>query len=216
MKVAVQQPHFLPWPPYWHKMLSVDTFVLWTGIPYSYGEYINRVQHAKAWLTLPVNVPIGTLIRDVTLSNDARRLAKIAKTLQQYRGPYSKRLEEIVGMVAEIKPGDSLAYVNGRLLAAGLRALGAKDLVLIEEAETPTNESKTGRIADVIRKFAPEATEYYSGRGALDYMGGETLDGIRVRWQSLEGFDPSVSIVQLIANEPDPIDWLMSSGSWSA
>ena len=63
MKVAANQPHFLPWPAYWHKVLSVDAFLLMFGVDYSNGEYINRIKHAGAWLTLPVSVPMGTPIR---------------------------------------------------------------------------------------------------------------------------------------------------------
>ncbi len=58
MKVAIHQPHFLPWLGYLHRMASVDLFVVLDHVQFERRNYQNRSQiridDEARWLTIPV------------------------------------------------------------------------------------------------------------------------------------------------------------------
>ncbi len=58
MKIAIHQPHFLPWLGYLHRMASVDAFVLLDHVQFERRNYQNRtmirMNGAAHWLTVPV------------------------------------------------------------------------------------------------------------------------------------------------------------------
>jgi hypothetical protein len=58
MKVAIHQPHFLPWLGYLHRMASVDLFVVLDHVQFERRNYQNRSQiridNEARWLTIPV------------------------------------------------------------------------------------------------------------------------------------------------------------------
>jgi hypothetical protein len=58
MKVAIHQPHFLPWLGYLHRMAQVDTFVVLDHVQFERRNYQNRtmirMEDEARWLTVPV------------------------------------------------------------------------------------------------------------------------------------------------------------------
>ena len=58
MKVAIHQPHFLPWLGYLHRMAQVDVFVLLDHVQFERRNYQNRtmirMNDEARWLTVPV------------------------------------------------------------------------------------------------------------------------------------------------------------------
>ena len=58
MKVAIHQPHFLPWLGYLHRMAQADVFVLLDSVQFERRNYQNRtmirMNDQGHWLTVPV------------------------------------------------------------------------------------------------------------------------------------------------------------------
>ena len=58
MKVAIHQPHFLPWLGYLHRMAQVDAFILLDHVQFERRNYQNRtmirMEDEARWLTVPV------------------------------------------------------------------------------------------------------------------------------------------------------------------
>jgi hypothetical protein len=58
MRIAIHQPHFLPWLGYLHRMAQVDAFVLLDHVQFERRNYQNRtmirMNGASHWLTVPV------------------------------------------------------------------------------------------------------------------------------------------------------------------
>ena len=214
MKVAIQQPHFLPWPGYWHKLLTADRFLLWDAVGFAKGEYINRIRHDGAWLTLPVSASLNEPIRQVKLTTDARALRKVAVTVMHTQGKYRSRLDRVVEKLRKIEPGSSMNLLNITLLQEVMWTLVPKGPELLVVGEIGAGETKTNRLLDVLTTHAPEMTTYLTGIGALDYLDKEAFGGIPIWWQNIAGFDPEQSILTLIAQEPDPYDRIMSMGGW--
>ena len=58
MRVAIHQPHYLPWLGYLHRMAQADLFIVLDHVQFERGNYQNRTQvrvnGAAHWLTVPV------------------------------------------------------------------------------------------------------------------------------------------------------------------
>lgn len=54
MKIAIHQPNFIPWFPYFYKMHRADIFVLLTECQFEKNGYQNRARIAGRWWTMPV------------------------------------------------------------------------------------------------------------------------------------------------------------------
>lgn len=54
MKVAIHQPNFVPWYPYFYKMAMVDKFILLKYVQFEKNNYQNRFHIEDKWITKPV------------------------------------------------------------------------------------------------------------------------------------------------------------------
>jgi hypothetical protein len=58
MRIAIHQPHYLPWLGLLHHMAQADLFVLLDHVRFERGNYQNRTQvrinGVPHWLTVPV------------------------------------------------------------------------------------------------------------------------------------------------------------------
>src|SRR5438132_1511588 len=71
MKVAIHQPHYLPWLGDFAKWAAADLFVLLDTVQYEKNGWQNRnrikTREGPRWLTVPVNARLGTAIHAVTV-----------------------------------------------------------------------------------------------------------------------------------------------------
>lgn len=94
MKIAINQPYYLPYLGYFQLLAAADLFVAYENVAYTRKSWIsrNRLQgKAKApyYISLPtVKVPNGTLIRDVLLHDSAP--SEVDKLLLRIRMDYAK------------------------------------------------------------------------------------------------------------------------------
>lgn len=213
MRVSSHQPAFLPWAGFWHKVLSVDTFVLSCGVQWAKDGYLNRIQHQGAWLTVPVDARDDSPINQVRVGNDTRRISKTWKAAAQVSGPYKKRIEGVVYELMNVAPGENIAALNMRLIFAICDALRveAKFHMCFDVGEGVT---KTDRLDRRLAATVPEMTSFYMGQGTASYFEAERFKRVPCFVQDPSSFKDSPSIVQLISNEPDPVDWIMSRGRW--
>ena len=92
MKVAIHQPHLLPWLGYLHRMASVDLFVVLDHVQFERRNYQNRSQiridNEARWLTVPViQRSQKELITEKEIDNSVEWGAKHFATLKHaYRG----------------------------------------------------------------------------------------------------------------------------------
>lgn len=54
MKIAIHQPNFVPWYPYFYKMAMVDKFILLKYVQFEKNNYQNRFNIQDKWVTKPV------------------------------------------------------------------------------------------------------------------------------------------------------------------
>ena len=85
VKVAIQQPTFIPYAGYFQLMKEADVFILLDNVQFSKQSWQQRnkvsINDKDVWLTVPVVHKHGQLIKDVQIS-DAGKVYNIDKKLQ--------------------------------------------------------------------------------------------------------------------------------------
>lgn len=213
MIVAIHQPQYLPWLPYFDKADQADVFVYLDTVQYQKNGVQNRNQVLTAqgpkWLTLPVHASLAHSIRETRLA-DPRAAVTHARTIAQeyrralFRAWFAEGLQPILGQswetLAEINYATSewmmekLGIATRRVRASELGVSGAgEDLVLA-----------------ICRELG--ATIYLSGTGARAYQSVENFqaNGIELRYQAYRNqpypqchdteFVPDLSALDLLLN----------------
>ncbi len=71
MKIAIHQPHYLPWLGDFAKWAAADLFVFLDTVQYEKNGWQNRnrikTRDGPRWLTVPVRARLGTAIHDVAV-----------------------------------------------------------------------------------------------------------------------------------------------------
>lgn len=190
MKIAINQPYFLPYLGYFQLIAAADLFVAYENVAYTRKSWIsrNRLQgKAKEpyFISLPtVKVTTGTLIKDVHLHHTTNQA--IIKLLRRIRTDYAKAMyfNEIFGEVEEMlmmAPRTTLVAFNNHCLEWGCdlldlqakRSLEHKGLLGFEDELSTSQQyrafdTKSQRVFGLMSHFGANHYLNLSG-GALLY-----------------------------------------------
>ena len=90
MLLAIHQPSFMPWLPWFQKVGFSDTFVFLNHVQYPKGKYCNRFHLDGKWFTMSVEKGLDPIITKKYVDPE-RDWKKIKKGLPQYRSILDKR-----------------------------------------------------------------------------------------------------------------------------
>ena len=216
MKVAIHQPHYLPWLGYLAKWAEADVFVFLDTVQFEKNGWQNRNRIKTAagpqWLTVPVRARLGTAIADVAIDTAQpwarrhlraielayRRAAGWAGYGEDLRAFYSRPWGELA----------ALAVANACWLAS---ALGIATPSRLASELTVTATDPTERLVEICR--AVGGTTYLAGRDGVQYMDLKRFRhaGLEVRAQAYEPpiypqlhgpFVPALSGLDLLLSNP--------------
>jgi len=171
MRVALHQSQYLPWPPYFKKMMAVDCFVLMDNVQFQKNGMQNRNQvrnkQGAFWLTIPVSGKLEDHIADKRIA-DAGWTRKHWQSLQTaygrapYWGQHKKALE-----VLYQGSYTTLGEVNEVFIRFFLRVLEI-DIPVVSLSSLNVNGSKSSLVLNACK--ALNADCYVSGHGAFGYL----------------------------------------------
>jgi len=214
MHVAVLQSAYVPWRGFFDIIASVDLFVIYDDVQYSKGSWRNRnklkTPAGPKWLTVPVNVSLGQPIADVTIEYGTK------DWIAQHRGLIDQALRDAPFYEDSVRPWSEcvatrpthLSELNVALLRTycGLLGIGTR---FADSRDFALEGSSTERLLMLLK--AVGATSYLSGPAAEAYLDLASFReaGIDLYYKTYdyapypqqgEGFQPDVSILDLIAN----------------
>jgi len=233
MKLAIHQPHYLPWLGYFAKWSAADLFVFLDTVQYEKNGWQNRnrikTRDGTRWLTVPVRARLGTPIRDVLVdAGQPWRARHVAAIESAYGGArcWARYRDELHGLYRrEWELLTPVALASAEWLA---RALGITTPTrLASEIGLPDRlaPDATARLVALCR--AVGADTYLAGRDGALYMDMAQFQaaGIAVETQQYEHpvyaqqhgeFVPSLSAVDLLLNHGDEALGILCEGStWS-
>lgn len=172
MKVAIHQPHYLPWLPYLMKIEECDAFIFLDSVDFQKNGLQNRNQiktsQGAHWLTVPVQQRFGQKIRDVKIDNRVDWRRKHWQSIQQcYRKAaafksYERDLEELYSL-----PWTWLNELNIALVTLMLRWTNIHTPIMMS-----SSMNGEGTASDLVLALCLEvgAKQYLSGTGGRNYL----------------------------------------------
>ena len=212
--VAIHQPQYLPWLPWFAKAAASDIFVYLDNVQYQKNGVQNRNQIKSAsgplWLTVPVRASLDMEIRSVPIDGN-HWVAKHQKSLlQNYaKAPFVQLLtEEIVPILT--REWANLADLNIALTEWIFTYLGLQTR-RIRASELQATGNKQDLVVNLCKELG--TNQYLSGIGASAYQNEEDFkaQGIELSYfhfatkeysqqYSKLGFVPGLSFVDLLLN----------------
>jgi len=221
-RYAIHQPHYLPYPGFFHKMLNCDGFVILDTcqMKRSSGadvfENRNRIKtpNGVKWLTVPITRKrkSGITFKEALIAGSAWRAEHIHKLEAAYRG--SEHFAEGMALAKAILLPEHRTMAGLGLYCAQISAkmLGIEPrLGILLVSQKYDRMGIQGDAALIGLCKALGATEYISGPGGRDYIDPGLFEkaGIELIWQEYEPieyrqqhgeFEPNLSIIDVIFN----------------
>ena len=172
MNVAIHQPQYLPWLPYFMKIAESDIFIFLDTVDFQKNGLQNRNQIKTAqgahWLTVPVKQQLGQKICDVKIDNSKKWRRKHWQTIQQCysKAPafkeYKTSFEDLYA-----REWEDLSELNIELTSLMLSIMKI-DTKIIRSSQMKA----TGTASELVLNLCLEvgATRYLSGEGGKNYL----------------------------------------------
>jgi hypothetical protein len=233
VKVAIHQPHYLPWLGYFAKWAAADLFVFLDTVQYEKNGWQNRnrikTRDGPRWLTIPVHARLGMTIRDVTIDAGqpwrARHFGAIDNAYagapswprhrDALRGFYDREWERLAPLAVE-----SARWLAGALGVSIPTRLASE--LAVADASRP---DATARLVAICQ--AVGADTYLAGRDGAIYLDASQFAsaGIVVATQRYDHpayaqrhgeFAPFLSALDLLLMHGDEaLDILCGGNTWS-
>lgn len=230
MKVAIHQPHYLPWLGYLAKWAAADLFIVLDTVQYEKNGWQNRnrikTRDGARWLTVPVHARLGTPIREVIIDTTQPWRTRHLHAIEHAYGatrPFPRYRDALVGFYArEWAHFAALAVASAEWLG---RALGIPTPFRLASELGVTPTDPTGRLVALCR--AVGADTYLAGRDGARYMDPTRFDaaGIALLYQDYHHpvyaqphgeFVPFLSALDLLLTHGDEGLGILSEGdAWS-
>lgn len=226
-KIVISQPMFFPWIGLFEQIRLADIYVHYDDVQFSKGGFSNRVQikteNGFKWLTVPLLKPkLGMKINEAKINNMTNwRRSHMSFLLQTYKSaPFQSDMLEIVNSVYN-KQSTTVADISINSIQEVCKYYGLTNTVFHCSSELDVKGQSSQRVLDIVKLL--EGKVYITGHGAKNYMNHELFEENKIKIEYMdykrtpypqlyEGFDPHVSILDLIANAGRKgIQWIHST-----
>jgi hypothetical protein len=172
VKLAIHQPQYLPWLPYFLKIEESDLFIFLDTVDFQKNGLQNRNQiktsQGGQWLTVPVMQQLGQKIAQTTIDNKTNWRKKHWQAIQQCYGRaaafgrYAQELEDVYA-----REWTNLSELNIELTVMMMQCLGITTPVIKSSEMTAS-----GVASELVLNLCLEAKadRYLSGTGGMNYL----------------------------------------------
>lgn len=170
MIITIHQPNFVPWYPFFEKMMQADVFIILGHCQFEKNGYQNRFFLKHDWNTMSVIKGMYP-IKDKIYANPYGDWSKIKNKLSEYSD-----------ILTEMDP-----YISNNLYRTNVSIIKhlAKKLNITTDIveDYPTDLTSTDRLVDLCKHYG--GTTYLAGQGGKSYLDENkfTESGIRVIYQ---------------------------------
>lgn len=171
MTIAIHQPQYIPWIPYFSKIKQSDVFVLLDDVQYQKNGMQNRnyvwSKNGELRLTIPIKANLGDKINEVPIA-EKKIIKNHWRSLEMnYRkAPY---FNEVAAWMEPLFLEEHVLLndIATKFIYQALKYLNIATPVLIA-SELEKDGAKSDLVLSICQNL--KADKYLTGSGALDYM----------------------------------------------
>lgn len=222
MRVSVIQSNYIPWKGYFDIIANSDLMVFYDDVQFTKNDWRNRNQirtsQGMTWLTVPVGTNIDRKINEVQITDPTWQKKHWKTIFVNYKkAPHFDSMAPIIEGLYTQKIWTNLSEMN----QAFIKKISSECLKIETKFDYVENYGISGdrqeRLIDLLRQVG--ATEYLTGPSALAYLNKDLFkrndikvvvkkyDSYPTYPQRYEGYEPSVSIIDLLmccgSNSPE-------------
>lgn len=174
MRVAIHQPNFVPWRPFFAKMAAVDVFVILTKCQFNRRHFQHRFKYQERWYSMSVHdIQHFEAIENKRYLKPQEDWAAIKRRLPQFV-PWFSQFDDL------IQP--ELWRCNMAIILRMAQLLHIKTEIIQDPTPSCTG---TDRLVEIC--YALNAKTYLAGRSGANYMDPQkfTERGIEVEYQTV-------------------------------
>lgn len=185
MRIAINQPNYLPWRGYFDFFKQSNLFVFYDDVQYTRQDWRNRniikTPDGPGWLQIPVeDYPKNANINEIKVRDNGWKIRHVEILRQNYmHAPY---YGEVMGIVEDAFSADTkkLSDLDILLTKKMLEYIGISRQIVLSSDVGFAELSRTDRLVAICKKLG--GTEYITGEAAKDYLEPEKFGDIRVLW----------------------------------
>lgn len=168
--VAIHQPNFFPWLPFFEKIQASDVFVILRHCQFEKNNYQNRFHYRDVWRTMSTNKGLESIMKKRYIE-PVKDWNKIKVNLKDKK----HILDQFDDCIS-----NNLFETNNKIILRMMDKLGIKTPI---EYDEPTELLSTDRLVKICKDL--KATTYLAGIGGKKYMELEKFaaEGISVVFQ---------------------------------
>jgi len=215
MIVSINQPAYLPWLGYIHRIYLSDIHVILDHVQFEKNSFTNRnkirMKDGSAMLTIPLKTKglFGNLaINTIEIADDSWRVKHMKSIQSNYsKAKYFKQYEPVLMdflSVPYVKFIDVVVVMNNWIM----KELNIKTK-LIMSSSLNVQETKSDLVLNICKSL--NASTYLSGPFGRDYLNIDSFaaSGIKIAFhdykhpvysQTYPGFEPYMTIIDLLFN----------------
>ncbi|MCW3999307.1 MAG: WbqC family protein [Candidatus Bathyarchaeota archaeon] len=213
MIVFVHQPEYIPWLGFFDKLARCDTYVIYDDAQYQHGGFHNRNRIRTTggwnWLTVPIIHNHPQTIKDTKIAGEQWKTRQLALLTDNYKKtPYFKDYFPIIKEAITFNH-ELLIGLNLHLIKAVAELLDIKAKMMRSSEFPYCGKEKNEKLVSMCRFLG--ADTYLCGSGGRNYVDQAQFEAskITLQWHSYEhptyrqryeGFQPNMSIVDLLFN----------------
>lgn len=191
MKIAIHQPHYLPWVPYFDKIAKCDLFIFLDDVEFSKGSFQNRCEipttHGDKYLTVPLlKHKSDERIDKLVIAEQHNWRRKHLRTLEMFHSKL-EHYNVVMTMVRNIlgTPTTNFAQLSMNFVVTMCEMLGI-NVDFVCASEFKVKGKKTEKIIKLCEEV--DGDEYISGPDTKNYLdvGLMREHCIEVTWQDYE------------------------------
>ena len=173
-KILITQSNYIPWKGYFDSILQSDVFVVYDDMQYTKRDWRNRNQiktpNGLKWLSIPIEVKdkFTQKINETKIAEKSWNKSHLEFLKQIYKNANSYK--EVIGFIEEMYLTcnyNFLTEINIHFITKINLFLGISTEIKYS-SNYILHEEKTQRLVDICLEL--EATDYYSGPAAKNYM----------------------------------------------
>lgn len=176
MRVAIHQPNFIPWRPFFQKMAAVDVFVILTKCQFNRRVYQHRFKFQDHWYSMSVrDIQHFDAIENKRYAAPHEDWAAIKRRLPQY----ARWFDQFDDCIRE-----ELWACNTQIITRIAKLLGITTEIIMEPNSALTG---TDRLVEIC--YCLGAKTYLAGRSGANYMDLEKFSSVGITVEHQEVTD---------------------------
>lgn len=218
MRLAIDQPNYIPWKGYFDLIHDVDVFVFYNDVQYTSRDWRNRnkiiTPNGIQWLSVPVGQKVHRMIYEVEMVGSEWQKNHYETLKFAYgKAPHFKKYEDFLVDVYLKRQWKYLFELDQYIIKKIANEFLGLSTKFADSRDYLTHGTKHERLLSLVEAVGGVSL-YESGPAAKDYIIAKDYQekGIRLAWKNYDGYPEYKQLSSSFTHQVSILDLLFNVG----